>query len=50
MHYVLGERYKEAINIMNEALKYHPNNFDIYYNIHTEDDKILKMDRSYKDF
>ena len=33
MHYVLGERYKEAINIMNEALKYHPNNFDIYYNM-----------------
>lgn len=27
------ERYKEAIIIMNEALKYHPNNFDIYYNM-----------------
>lgn len=28
-----GERYKEAISVMNEALKYHPNNFDIYYNM-----------------
>lgn len=28
-----AERYKEAITIMNEALKYHPNNFDIYYNM-----------------
>ena len=28
-----AERYKEAITIMNEVLKYHPNNFDIYYNM-----------------
>lgn len=28
-----GERYKEAISVMNEALKHHPNNFDIYYNM-----------------
>ena len=27
------ERYKEAISLMNEALRYHPNNFDIYYNM-----------------
>ena len=27
------ERYKEAISIMNESLKHHPNNFDIYYNM-----------------
>lgn len=27
------ERYKEAISLMNEALKYHPNNFDVYYNM-----------------
>lgn len=26
-------RYKEAISIMNETLKHHPNNFDIYYNM-----------------
>lgn len=25
------ERYKEAISVMNEVSKYHPNNFDIYY-------------------
>ena len=24
-------RYKEAISVMNESIKYHPNNFDIYY-------------------
>lgn len=29
----LQERYKEAISIMNEVSKYHPNNFDIYYNM-----------------
>jgi len=29
----MQERYKEAISIMNEASKYHPNNFDIYYNM-----------------
>lgn len=28
-----GERYKEAISVMNDALKYHSNNFDIYYNM-----------------
>lgn len=27
------ERYKEAISIMNESLRHHPNNFDIYYNL-----------------
>ncbi len=27
------ERYKEAISIMNEVAKYHPNSFDIYYNM-----------------
>ncbi len=27
------ERYKEAISIMNESLRHHPNNFDIYYNM-----------------
>ncbi len=27
------ERYKEAISVMNESLKYYPNNFDIYYNM-----------------
>lgn len=25
------ERYKEAISIMNESLRHHPNNFDVYY-------------------
>ena len=29
----LNERYKEAISVMNEAAKYHPNNFDIYYSM-----------------
>jgi len=29
----MQERYKEAITIMNEVSKYHPNNFDIYYNM-----------------
>jgi len=29
----MQERYKEAISIMNESLKYHPNNFDVYYNM-----------------
>lgn len=28
-----GERYKEAIGVMNEVAKYHPNNFDVYYNM-----------------
>ena len=27
------ERYKEAISLMSEAIKYYPNNFDIYYNM-----------------
>ncbi|MCI9015715.1 MAG: tetratricopeptide repeat protein [Clostridia bacterium] len=27
------ERYKEAINIYNEALKYNPNDYDLYYNM-----------------
>lgn len=27
------ERYKEALSIMNESLRQHPNNFDIYYNM-----------------
>ncbi len=27
------ERYKEAISVMNEALRHHPNNFDVYYNM-----------------
>lgn len=27
------ERYKEALSIMNEAMKHNPNNFDIYYNL-----------------
>ena len=27
----LQGRYKEAISVMNESLKHHPNNFDIYY-------------------
>ena len=27
------ERYKEALSIMNEVSKYHPNNFDVYYNL-----------------
>lgn len=27
----LQGRYKEAISIMNESLKHHPNNFDVYY-------------------
>ena len=26
-----AERYKEAISLMNEISKYHPNNFDVYY-------------------
>ena len=29
----LNERYKEAISVMNEASKYHPNNFDVYYSM-----------------
>lgn len=29
----MQERYKEAISIMNEVSKYHPNNFDVYYNM-----------------
>lgn len=29
----LQERYKEAIGVMNEVARYHPNNFDIYYNM-----------------
>ena len=29
----MQQRYKEAINIMNEVSKYHQNNFDIYYNM-----------------
>ena len=28
-----GERYKEAISVMNDALKYHQNSFDVYYNM-----------------
>lgn len=27
------ERYKEAITLMNETLKHHPNNFDVYYSM-----------------
>lgn len=27
------ERYKEAISVMNESLRHHPNNFDVYYNM-----------------
>lgn len=27
------ERYKEALSIMNESLRHHPNNFDVYYNL-----------------
>lgn len=27
------ERYKEALSIMNESLKHHPNNFEVYYNM-----------------
>ncbi len=27
------ERYKEALTIVTEALKYHPNNYDIYYSM-----------------
>lgn len=27
------ERYKEALSIMNECLRHHPNNFDVYYNM-----------------
>lgn len=27
------ERYKEAANIYNEALKYNPNNYELYYNM-----------------
>ena len=27
------ERYKEALSVMNESLRHHPNNFDIYYNM-----------------
>lgn len=29
----MNERYKEAISIMNEAAKYHPNNYDVYYSM-----------------
>ena len=32
------ERYKEAISIMNEVSKYHPNNFDVYYKIYDDYD------------
>lgn len=27
------ERYKEALNLVNESLKYNPNNYDIYYSL-----------------
>ena len=27
-----GERYKEAINVYMNALRYHPGNYDLYYN------------------
>ena len=27
------EKYKEAVNVYSDALKYHPNDFDIYYNM-----------------
>ena len=27
------ERYKEALSIMNESLRHHPNNFDVYYSL-----------------
>ena len=27
------ERYKEALSIMNESLRQHPNNFDVYYSL-----------------
>ena len=27
----MNERYKEAISVMNEVSKYHPNNYDVYY-------------------
>ena len=29
----MSERYKEAISVMNEASKYHPNNYDVYYSM-----------------
>ena len=29
----MNERYKEAISVMNEAVKYHPNNYDVYYSM-----------------
>lgn len=29
----MNERYKEAISIMNEVAKYHPNNYDVYYSM-----------------
>ena len=27
------ERYKEALTLVTEALKYHPNNYDLYYSM-----------------
>ena len=29
----MQERYKEAISVMNEVSKYHPNNYDVYYSM-----------------
>jgi len=29
----MNERYKEAISVMNEVSKYHPNNYDVYYSM-----------------
>ena len=29
----MSERYKEAISVMNEVAKYHPNNYDVYYSM-----------------
>ena len=29
----MNERYKEAISVMNEVAKYHPNNYDVYYSM-----------------
>ena len=29
----MNERYKEAISVMNEAAKYHPDNYDVYYSM-----------------
>ena len=29
----MNERYKEAISVMNEVTRYHPNNYDVYYSM-----------------